>query len=174
MAKIDVAVVDTSVIVLLVGTPPAPVPKEFPLRQSCARHCLQSLNEDGVNLVLPAPVIAELCRDGPGDALAASVMAHFGGLRIEPFGLPAALATGKMLGPALKARLPSDGKAAMKYDAMIAGVAHALGAKYLVTANARDFAAHIVAAGSSVQIVEADKPRSGGQLVLFPGGKTGA
>lgn len=160
------AVVDTSVILLVVAPIDDKSPPELPGRQRNAIDRMTRLREDGYAFVVPAPVISELCRSGPGDALADSVLRRFGGARVEAFDQQAALVTGEMLRPALAAKAPGEGRHAMKYDAMIAGLAHALEAKYLVTANARDFAKYLAVVRSPIEIVRADEAEPAGPLFL--------
>lgn len=160
----DLAVVDSSAIILL-GVPPPPEAPENVLRRiERARERMQELKEEGCRFVVPAPVLAELGRDGPGHVLAQALFTAIGGMRIECFDAKCAEVTSRMLAPALKARAPGESRVAMKYDAMIAATAHALDAGCLVTENPRDFARYFAIVSSSVELVIASEVRRKGQL----------
>lgn len=165
--KAELAVIDTSVIIFWLWQP---APGDDPLkikRKTLVVECLRDLDASGVQFVVPTPVISELYGGAPGEQHAATVMANFGGLRTESFGLDAAKATGKILAPALKLRGQDQSKTVMKYDALIAGIAHALEAKYLVTANSRDFDKYLSSVSSNVEVIAADQQPKSGQLRLL-------
>lgn len=66
----------------------------------------------------------------------------------------------------LAAREPGEERGAVSYDALIAGIAHARGARWLLTANARDFAACLKVLSSNVEVVRTDDMPVKGQLSL--------
>ncbi len=167
MSPKPIAVIDASVVIL-VGLPPPKVErKEYALRRERATECLRTLHSDGLDFIVPAPTITELSRDGNGEELARKFFARLGGMQVKPFDLPAALVAAKMLKTAFASKAAHEARAAIKYDAMIAAVAHALNAKCLVTANARDFGKYLAEVASPVELIAADEVPQKGQLRLI-------
>jgi len=167
MSQKPMAVVDASVVILVGLPPPKVEPKELPLRRERATECLRALGGDGIDFVVPAPTITELGRDGDGEELAKRFFARLGGMQVKPFDLPAALVAAKMLKHAFASKAAHESRAAIKYDAMIAAIAHALNAKCLVTANARDFGKYLAEVASPVELIAADEVPKKGQLRLI-------
>jgi hypothetical protein len=122
------------------------------------------MKERGYTFWIPTPVLAELSTAGASLAeLAKAISPKLNGLRTVEFGVAAAESCGQMVAARLAAsktggtRYEST-RAAMKFDAMIAAIAHTLQAKYLLTANPRDFASLFKAVNSTTQDHRADVP----------------
>lgn len=155
--KAPIAIVDTCVIILLLGDIDDPLEGH---RVRKAKDAFLRLVNKGVHLVLPAPVVAEV-----GPEIAATLIPELTDTHVEPFDLPAAAATWKML----SARPPNPEqrtKSVVKYDAMIAGIAESLNARYLITANGRDFRGLLGRINSRVQVVDTDRESIHEQGVL--------
>src|ERR1700742_1388052 len=121
----DAAVIDTDVIILLASRPPD---VETRRRRECAEETLRSLK--GARFVIPAPVVAELSRDGPGsEVVRQKIVQHISRLKVEPLDLRAADFAGAMVRAALKSRPKNKPRGAVKYDALIAAIAHSIGAR---------------------------------------------
>jgi predicted nucleic acid-binding protein len=169
MATRPIAVVDASVIVLYAEPEPEPEDKAEHQRWLNTREHIKRLRAEGVLFVVPAPTMVEL--EIGGDAshrLALALGAKQDQLLIEAFDNSAAPIAGKMLRKGHKAMVkenPGPGRRPIvKFDALIAAMAHALGAKWLLTANARDFKRMLAEVESSVMVL--DVTESQGQQVL--------
>ena len=160
----DIGVVDSSVIILLGVPKTGKESADYDRRLQRASEQMQELWEEGIRFVIPAPVITELSRDGPGLHLLQRVLATMSGWRIHAFDLECAKVAAQMLYPALQARPIGESRVAMKYDAMIAAVAHQLEAKYMLTDNPRDFATYLRLVSSNTELVTVSAPRARGQL----------
>jgi hypothetical protein len=117
-----------------------------------------------VRFFIPSPVISELSRDDTGEKVARAALEHLGGIRVEGFGLRAARVAGEMLRTALKGRPPEMSRVAMKYDAMIAAVAHAARARFMVKANPKDYEKYLGIINSPVRVLAPDQIESEGQI----------
>jgi predicted nucleic acid-binding protein len=160
-----VAVVDTSVILLLLdeGTDAA-----VQRRRGFAELTIENLEDQNARFTVPAPVVAELCRRGPGSEVLREVVGDLiRDLRIEVLDEDAAVVAGDMSRAALQARGEGDERGAIKFDALIAGVAHKINAKWLVTANARDFNKYLKVVNSTVAVVRADEQVLASQQVMI-------
>jgi predicted nucleic acid-binding protein len=106
----------------------------------------------GNEVVIPAPVAAELYSRGkkPGDRALRAIR----DLQAEAFDLRAAKVTGLAIHSKLHARQVNESRPVVKYDAMIAGVAHRIGADYLLSLDSRrqQFAKLLTAMESQVQV----------------------
>ncbi len=158
MSTGPIAVLDTDILILAIGDDTSHQ------RTETVRARLKIMRERGYTLWIPSPAIAELLGHGrTTQELSAALVSRLGGLRIADFDLPAAETCGRMIASALEtagragSRYEST-RAAMKFDAQIAAVAHSLGARYLLTANARDIGRHLVAVNSPTQVHRADQP----------------
>jgi hypothetical protein len=127
------------------------------------------MKERGYTFWIPTPVLAELSTAGASLAeLAKAISPKLNGLRTVEFGVAAAESCGQMVAARLAAsktggtRYEST-RAAMKFDAMIAAIAHTLQAKYLLTANPRDFAS---LQGGQLDHAGSSGRRSGSQFRL--------
>lgn len=161
-----VAVLDTNVVVLLVSEPdPNP---QIAQKQQAARFCIEELTKEGCVFVLPAPVIAELGRGSstPRDAIRA-VRKHIGKMRIFSLTKDSAEIANDMVRPLLSSRAPGDARGAVKFDTLIAAIAHEMKAKYLVTDNVRDYRKPLAVVNSTVEVIDITAPRSQGQGNIF-------
>lgn len=158
MSAGPIAVLDTDVLVLLIGD------EKSRQRTETAQARVKIMRERGFTLWVPAPAMAELSsRGATGTAIATALTPRLGGLRVAEFGVAAAQVCGQMVAAALGSAVASGSRydstrAAMKFDAMIAAIAHSMGARYLLTANARDIAKYLNAVKSPTQVHRADVP----------------
>ena len=81
--------------------------------------------------------------------------------------MKAAEYAGQSLRKTLGTRHPDESRNAVKFDALIAGVAHRIGATHLLTDNARDFERHFHEMASGIEVVIVSEPPEKGQLRLI-------
>lgn len=161
-------VVDTSVLILLTAPSQPADPEARTLRRERAAAAMQELRDDGCRFLLPAPAIVELAVYEQGEAIADRILARLGGSQVEPLELLAARAAGLALRKVLRERQPGESKGQIKFDALIAGIAHRKEARFLATANPRDFEKHLRAIGSAVEVLDVAAPKQhAGQLRLI-------
>lgn len=163
------AVLDSSVVILLVTSKQDDSPTEQAdeqRRQNC-RDWIERLGAS-VRWAIPAVVVAELARPHPARAMIEHLAQHLGRLRILPFTRPAGEVAARMATD----RLANRGNAprgAVKFDTLIAATAHVYGAKYLLSANERDFESALKIVRSAVEVIDAKNRRAGIQSVIaFP------
>ena len=158
MSSAPIAVLDTDVLVLLVGD------EKSKTRTEIVRGRIQAMKEKGYSFWVPVPVLAELATAGASlAAIAKALSPKLNGLRTVELGVAAVEPLGQMVAARIAAAKsggkPYEGsRAAMKFDAMIAAIAHTLQAKFLLTANTRDFTVFFKAVNSSTEIHRADVP----------------
>lgn len=129
------------------------------------REAMRQLRDAGSVFVVPAPAMAEL-HSGPTGSLIASLLAQRSSrMRVEPLDYHAAELAGEMIAKAPRPRPPALSRNVVKYDALIAAIAHRLGAAALVTADERGFPKYLNAVSSTVRVEIATLPR--GQLRLL-------
>lgn len=160
------AIVDTGPIILLHDTFDSSN-TEKANRLARAEATFMDLRREGVVFIVPAPVITELgmLPGADGQALAESLFARFGGMRVEPFDGIAAQRAARMLRGTWSQRDRSRPRDGVKVDAMVAAVAVVQGAKYIVTTNQDDFVGPLAELQSDIEIVQCDaKKASKGQL----------
>ena len=167
MSKPGIAVVDTSVIILIGAPSDDP---ETVARRARAHDRLLRFQKEGAVFAVAAPSIAELHRDGPGGETADRILGQFGDLRIDALDLEAAEYAGQSLRATLSSRGPGASRNAVKFDALIAGVAHRIGATHLLTADKRDFERHLGEMQSAIEVVVVSDPPEKGQLRLIDQG----
>jgi predicted nucleic acid-binding protein len=169
MASSSVAVLDTDVISLFLSNGKSAQDDEArKVRRERTHWTIEQLREKRADFRIPTPVIAELLAGGLPHDLIASVMQELTRCRVIGFDLEAAKEAGRIIGVRLPSRPKGekDLRAKMKFDALIAGTAHAMSAKWLVTCNAKDMRACLDALKSPVEIVVASEPPAKGQLNL--------
>jgi len=163
----DLAAIDASVILSMVVPEAAVEDAAQRVRDVRTQQRMVEPRKSGVRFFIPSPVISELSRDGAGEKVARTALEHLGGIRVEGLGLRAARVAGEMLRVALKTRTPEMSRTAMKYDAMIAAVAHAARARFMVTANPKDYEKYLGIINSPVRVLapgERDQIESEGQI----------
>jgi len=87
-------------------------------------------------------------------------------MKTLPLDVAAADVAGQMSKAALEARSPGEARGAVRYDALIAAIAHSSGAKWLVTDNRKDMAKCLKAVDSTVELVVTSALPKKGQLHL--------
>ena len=165
--KQPLGVVDTSVVILLTAPPAPKEPKAIKNLRELTEAAVERVIKEGAKLVVPTPVIAELGREGPGSEVYRDfVMGIRGRTRTAPLTVSAADVAGTMRMAALRQRENGQERGAVVYDALIAAIAHDIGAKWLITANPRDMKKCLLAVNSPVALVDTTEVPAKGQLSL--------
>jgi len=164
----DIAVLDASVILLIIAPVKDSDPEDRRLRRERTLESLREYRKDKVHFVVPAPTIVEIAA-GPSKNIDAmnKLLARLGGSHVEPLEDLSARAAGASLRKTLHARSEDERRDGVKFDALIAGIAHAMGARYVLTANARDFQKHLRELKSKVEVVQVDAAKTTGQLRII-------
>lgn len=167
-----IAVVDSNVLIWLLDTTSSADARR---KRAYVELTMEHFNRLSVRWVVPAPVIAELYRDEPGlTRLRDIARRYLKAVRVEALDLRAADIAGQISDRRLRSRRGRE-RGAVKYDALIAGTAHHIGARWLLTADVDDMRSHLGAIGSSVEVVNATEPTAaGGQQLLVDLLKPGA
>lgn len=160
------AVVDASVVIWLL----APIKARESVDVKQKRERIEETMRDfrkAFSFIIPAPAVAELCKHGSVDIALADAMKRFGGMHVEPFTYKDGSCAAEMLGPALRGRKSGvDVRSIIKYDCLIAAIAHRKDAPILTT-NKRDFSRYLNEIRSSVEVVYVDEIPKKGQLRLI-------
>lgn len=163
-----IAVVDTSVLVLLLSTPGPKESEHVRIRRERAEITLTSLRKQGAAFVVPTPVVAELSRHGKGsEVLRKKLVRQLKRSKVQALDCDAADIAGQMSEKVLIARAAGEERGAIKYDALIAAVAHDIGAKWLVTDNRKDMQRCLDAVESEVELIVTSAIPKKGQLHLI-------
>ena len=166
------AVLDTSVIILLCTEKVDDSPKELDAqrRREAAREWIDHITPR-VRFAVPTPAIAELSRPKKASVFLEELSRALGRFRVLPLSRVAAVVAAKMAAErfARRASIGQGERGAVKFDTLIAAVAHDHGAQYIVTDDRRDYGTPLKAVGSAVQILVASTPRPGQQLKLVEG-----
>ncbi|HEY4188583.1 MAG TPA: type II toxin-antitoxin system VapC family toxin [Polyangia bacterium] len=159
-----IAVIDTDVIVLLLDNANAP---DIRRRKSYVELAFENLKKQRAHFVVPSPVIAELSRTGPGsEVIREAVKKALGRVRIEVLDAEAADIAGSISRITLQSRAGRE-RGAVKYDSLIAAIAHRIGAKWLVTGNSGDYRKALAVINSPVDVIVATEPPARGQQVIL-------
>jgi predicted nucleic acid-binding protein len=159
-----VAALDSDVLMLLLDVRSD---VDVARRRAFAELTIENLQKQRARFVVPTPVIAELCRRGPGSKDLRQVVKRFlGHARIEVLDEDSAELAGEIVRTRLQERAEGDERGVVKYDALIAAIAHKIGARWLVTGNARDFRRCLSVINSPVQVVVATEQAMQGQLTM--------
>lgn len=165
MSKKRIVVFDTSVLILIAVQPPQraktaeDAEKRLKLitRRTHAEATLRTLHTRGFQFHVPAPVVTELLTP-PALEVMAKVFNQSKRPIVRSFDERAASIANRMYAEAVKRKKADEPRACVKYDLLIAAIAHHVDATYLVTANPRDFDRHLRDVGSHVQVLRADEP----------------
>jgi predicted nucleic acid-binding protein len=145
-----IAVIDTNVIIYILDTTDTPVSID---RRTRIGLTLEALRKEHARFVVPAPVVAELCRGLRGSEVVRELAkAVLRGARVEALDLAAADVAGRIADAFVPGKKGLE-RGAVKYDALIAGIAHSIDARWLVTSNVRDLKAYLDVIGSTVKVV---------------------
>jgi predicted nucleic acid-binding protein len=162
-----IAVVDTSVLVLLLSTPGPNESEAVRIRRERSEVTLAELRKQGAVFVVPTPVVAELGRYGKGsEVLRKKLVRQLKRSKVQALNVDAADIAGQMSDKALAARTEGEERGAVKYDALIAAVAHDIGARWLVTDNRKDMQRCLDAVQSPVELIVTSAIPKKGQLHL--------
>lgn len=163
------AVLDTSVIILLCTEQVDDSPKEIDAqrRREASRDWIATITPR-VRFAVPTPAIAELSRPKSARAFLEELSRSLGRFRVLPLTRAAAEVAAKMAAErfAKRASIGQGERGAVKFDTLIAAVAHDHAAQYVVTDDRRDYATPLKAVSSPVEILIATTARPGQQLKL--------
>mgnify|MGYP001600021521 CR=1 FL=1 len=174
------AVIDASVIILLLAEEPEAKTEAEPHRRwTNTRLTMEWAQEKCDEIVVPAPVLAELAHADKASRLVLEAFVECVGAqtRIEPLDQEAAQIAGELLRALLPERKPGEKKHVMKYDVMISAIAHRIVATYLITGDKENnsFPKHLELLGSStVLVVAPDLPRGYQTEIAEAGGSADA
>jgi predicted nucleic acid-binding protein len=158
-----ITVLDTTVIIDLLDTTETPAVAD---RRTMIELTIDWLRKQQARFVIPAPVIAELCYgDLAGSERVRTLMRPLlRNLRIEVLDEDSADVAGAITRVTIRGTRSLQ-RGQVKFDALIAGMAHHLGAKWLVTSNVGDLRRSLEAVQSNVQVLDPTEP-AGPQRVL--------
>lgn len=160
-----IAIVDTGALLLLLETPSANDDPERARRRAANELAFAEYQKLGPRFVVPTPVIAELCREGSGlDLVRDKVTKLLSRVRTESLDTQAADLAGQIRRVTLAQRAQGQERGAVSYDALIAGIAHRVGAKWLLTTNPDDMRRCLVVISSPVEVVDTTAIPEAGQL----------
>lgn len=163
----NLAIVDTSVLILLLSSPGPTEAPEIRVRRERTELAIQNIVKQGARLAVPTPVVAELAKAGQGSEVARKLIGALARrCRFEELDLEAADVAGTIRLKALQKRKAGEERGAISYDALIVAIAHARRARWLLTANPRDFSALLNEVSSPVELVVTDTVPKSGQLSL--------
>lgn len=162
------AVLDTSVLILLCTDQIDQSEKEAEAqrRREATRDWIEYL-APRVRFAVPTPAVAELSRPKTAAAFLEELARAVGRFRVLPLTRAAAEVAAKMAAQRIAARPIGAERGAVKYDTLIAAIAHDVGAKYVVTDDRRDYGGPLRVVSSSVEVVVASTPRPGQQMNLI-------
>jgi predicted nucleic acid-binding protein len=145
-----IAAIDTNVILDILDTTETPASVD---RRTRIGLTLEALRKERARFVVPSPVVAELCRGLRGSEVVRELAkAVLRGVRVEALDLAAAEVAGRIADVLVPGKKGLE-RGAVKYDALIAGLAHHIDARWLVTSNVRDLKTCLDAINSNVKVV---------------------
>jgi predicted nucleic acid-binding protein len=145
-----IAVIDTNVIIDILDTTDTPTSVD---RRTRIGLTLEALGKERARFVVPSPVVAELYRGIKGSEMVRELAkAVLRGVRVEALDLAAADVAGSMADVLVPGKKGLE-RGAVKYDTLIAGLAHHIDARWLVTSNVRDLRSCLDAISSNVIVV---------------------
>ena len=162
-----IAVIDTVVLVLLTIKSQAATDHDGH-RRTLVLANMRRLQGEGYKFVVPSPVLAELYGGGRDRELVHRMIASIAKTRVVPFDERAAEATGQAMPEALATRANSERRSSVKYDLLIAGIAHSIGAQLLVTDDRRGFKKYFRAMDSDVDVFIATQTPPGKLPLIIP------
>ena len=166
-----IAAVDSDILIWLLDTTSSADARR---KRAYVELTMERLNRLQVRWIVRAPVIAELYRGGPGLLRLRDVaLRYLKAVRVEALDARAADLAGQISAQTLRARRGRE-RGAVKFDALIAAIAHHVGARWLLTANVDDMRSHLKVIGSGIEVVNATEPPASGQQELVEVLKPGA
>jgi predicted nucleic acid-binding protein len=137
--SLKIIALDTSVVVFLCQSTPPTETKALKRWQLVHGNAVQ-LFKDAKLVLVPAPVIVELCAGGnDGERIAQKLAGQSQRLRIAALDKDAAIIAGKLIEPTLKTRPDDLRRNVLKFDALIMGIAASSSADAILTTNGSDF-----------------------------------
>ena len=123
-------------------------------KRALTELAFDNLAKASARYVVPAPVLAELCRDGLGsEVYKGFIVPSLKRVRVEVLGKAIADVAGQMRRVALKSAGDRP-RGAVSYDALIAATAHVLEADYLITGDPVDMKRCLDVINSPVRLLD--------------------
>ncbi len=163
----SIAILYRDVAIMLFYSKRLPDPTIYD-RKERAILAIRDQSSKGAKCLITTPTIVELAswRGGPEQALA-KLRPFLSGLRVCGLTIGSAQRAGEILIDKLKPRPAGKSRHEIKFDALIAGIAHDVGAQWLITGNAKDYRPLLTQIGSFVQLIDIDSaPTTRRQLSL--------
>ena len=153
------AVLDTDVVILLLDTRRVPDAATYSRRER-ASLAIEDVRKKGARCIVTTPTIVELIswKGGGSKAAVLKLRQFVAGLRALGLTVDAAEAAGTILRDKLKPRPIGKSRNEIKFDALIAGIAHAAEARWLITGNAKDYTGLLGDLRSPVYVIDIDAP----------------
>ena len=162
----SLAILDTDVAILLLDTRKK-LDEETYNRRDRVFAYIADVQSKGARFLITTPTVVELAAWPDGSVRAISKMRQFvSGLRVCGLTIGGAQTSGDILLTKLKPRPPGKSRDAIKFDALIAGIAHSREARWLITGNAKDYKPLLATIKSRVEVVDIDAAPAKGQLTL--------
>lgn len=152
------AILDTDVAILMLDTRKKPDADTYNRRERAA-SAIDDVRGKGARCLITTATLVELSswRGGPTEA-ALKLRQFVSGLRTCTLTIGAAETAGRILLDKLKPRPAGKSRHEIKFDALIAGIAHAVDARWLITGNAKDYKSLLDHINSPVQVIDIDAP----------------
>lgn len=162
----SLVVLDTNIVIFLVST--GSRDQEADRKTKAVHFCIEEMQKQGCIFVVPAPVVAELGRDTvtPRERIRL-LRRKIGAMRVLSLTKESAEVANEMAREMLSKRPEGQERGVIKYDVLIAAIAHQEKAKYIVTDNFRDYRKPLSVVNSPVEVVDATSPPEKGQSNLF-------
>jgi len=161
-------VLDTSILVLLltkrIGD--SEEETETELRREAVKQCIREM-QGKWQIGIPAVVVAELTHGSAAKKEVQRLVTRLGRFKILAFNFASGCIAADMWRTALAKKPLKQGRAVVKFDTLICATAVANGATRIVTENPSDFAQHIAAVESNVEIIVPSSPPAKGQMNVF-------
>ncbi|MFI5288817.1 MAG: type II toxin-antitoxin system VapC family toxin [Polyangia bacterium] len=162
-----IVAVDTDVLILLLSGDRELSDRDRQRRSFSEQH-LERLQKEHVGFAVPSPVLAELTAKRPGRAVLQAIAGLMGATRIVPLNADGAIVAGDIISRVLSGRPAGADRVRVKFDQLVAAVAHHVGARYLLTANAADMQTALRAISSGVVVLDASQAPVG-ETMRLPG-----
>ncbi len=167
MAPKPVVAIDSDVLILLLSADKELNAVDLQRRGFAEQH-LDRLRKERAGIVVPAPVLAEISAKRPGGVVLQAIGEVLGVTRVAPLNADAAIVAGDIIGRTIASRPTGADRVRVKFDRLIAAVAHHVGARYLLTGNAADMTVALNAISSGVIVLDASTAPLG-ETMRLPG-----
>jgi len=152
------AILDTDVAILVLDSRKKPDAATHN-RIERALAAIDDVREKCARRLITTPTLVELSSFRGGPKAATLKLRQFvSGLRTCSLTVGGAETAGRILLDKLRPRPPGKSRHEIKFDALIAGIAHAVEARWLITGNAKDYRPLLDHISSPVQVIDIDAP----------------